>query len=1132
MAVQFILGRSGTGKTCYCINGVVEALLEQNSTQPLVLLVPEQATYQAERAVLSDKRIGGYSRLHILSFDRLQFLLSGRNTARPALSRIGRQMAVQRILREHRDELKAFEPSADYTGLGRQMAETIAELHQYAKTPDDIEKLLCELRKDENRNLAALKFGDIALVFKEYLKFIDGKFIDPDVQLTAACRKVSKAEFLKGAKLWVDGFAGFTTSELALLTGLLKVVAEAHIALCLDCSGIDLINPGAAGIDPAGLFSTTERTYAALVEIIRGCKLKLLKPVELRKPLRFASCPRLAHIERDVFEPEPKKIPAGDNVRIISAPDARSEVRFVAGEIVRLVREKNYRYRDIAVIASDIDRYAHYVRACFDDYRLPFFIDRRKPLDQHPVVHLICSAMRTVAGGFTQSDVFTYLKTDLVPISRSDVDMLENYCVAFGVTGSDWQRDSDWNFQGEEEPQFDERRINQIRSEVIKPLLELRNGFCPSENHSDIISASEFIKATFDFLERLGIGKKIGLWLEQAVERKDYAAVEEHQQFYGRLMDVFDEFYEVFAGRQMSCQDYFAIISSAFSQLMLAFIPPRLDQVLVGSIERSRHPDLKAVFLIGASQKQFPVPVNYTGILTDDDRIAAESANFPLAPAAAQKLAERQYLAYIAFTRPSEFLYVTCPVSDEKGITAARSQFIGNLESLFENLVEEQAADEQVRIDNLHNEIELADLLCSQLGKDTSGINPKVTTGLLDCLCEDKQLAKTGSMVKSAINYDNEAVLDDEVIVELFNRQIKSSESRLSTFAACPYRHFARYILELKERKEFKLEPLDVGIFYHSVLDALLKKINETGKDFAAFEDNELLAILNEQISKIVQTNSFISNFKRHSRHNTFIIDSAVETLEECVLAVAQMVRAGEFRPILSEIPFGRPADCLGEYKILLPDGRQLFLNGKIDRLDVAEVNGEKVTVIFDYKRREKSFSWPEFYYGLDMQLAVYMLAVRNAANSQYRNAAGAFYIPVEISVEETRKAKGIFNGEFYRQLDGTVESRSSKFYNFQVSKGNGQYGDYGRSGALKPDDFEKVLKFTGWKIIELVNKILSGNIDIKPYRLGTKTECSYCEYKSVCRFDWQINDYNDLPSVGKGKVFEEMEKTGGGKKD
>jgi ATP-dependent helicase/nuclease subunit B len=401
MAVQFILGRSGTGKTSYCIKAIVNELLEAGGEQPLILLVPEQATYQAERAILTDTRIAGYHRLNVLSFDRLQFLLSGRHTARPALSRIGRQMIIHRILRESENKLKIFGPSASWTGLGRRMANTITELHQYAKTPDDIDRLLCELAKDESNNLTALKFTDIALIFKEYLNFIEGKFIDPDIQLTRACQSVSKAAFVKGAKLWVDGFAGFTTAELAILTELLKTVADVKIALCLDPSIIDLANPDTAKLDPVGIFSPTERTYITLVEIIKKCKLPQEKPVILGKPVRFSSSVQLAHIERNIFESKPKNMPAADNIRIVSAPNARAEIRFVARQILRLVKEKDYRFRDIAVIASDIDRYEHYIRAYFDDYDVPFFIDKRKSLNQHPVVQLISSALQIVAGGFS-----------------------------------------------------------------------------------------------------------------------------------------------------------------------------------------------------------------------------------------------------------------------------------------------------------------------------------------------------------------------------------------------------------------------------------------------------------------------------------------------------------------------------------------------------------------------------------------------------------------------------------------------------------------------------------------------------------------------------------------------------------
>ncbi|MCX5637694.1 MAG: exodeoxyribonuclease V subunit gamma, partial [Planctomycetota bacterium] len=608
-----------------------------------------------ERAILGDRRIAGYHRLNVFSFDRLQFLLSGKNTARPALSRIGRQMVVHRLLRANKSKLEIFGPSAGWPGLGRQMANTIIELHQYAKTPEDIDRLLGELQKDKRNSLTTLKFGDIGLIFKEYLKFIEDKFLDPDVQLARTCRAVSKADFVKGAKLWVDGFAGFTASELAILAELLKAVAEAQIAVCLDPTDtdFDLANPDAAGTDQTSLFYPTQRTYAALIELIKKCKLQLAKPIVLNRAVRFSSCPALTHIEQHIFKSKPARVTTADNIRIISAPNERAEVQFIAGRILELVREKDYRYRDIAVIASDIDRYQHYIKAYFDDYGIPFFVDKRKPLNQHPVVQLICSALQVVTGGFSNSDIFTYLKTDLVPpaeggfdpaglrpIERSDIDLLENYCLAFGINAGDWQSDKQWDFAcprmplsgaGEDNEVFDNLQIDQIRRNAITPLLELKNRLYPADNPSKTIGPEEFTRIIFGFLDALQVRRTLGSWIEEAAEQKDYATVDQHRQFYDSLVNIFDELVEVFAGQNMVPEDYFAIINSAFSQLTLAFIPPTLDQVLVGSIERSRHPDLKAVFLIGTTQRQFPVPISSESILTDDDRCAAESADFPLA---------------------------------------------------------------------------------------------------------------------------------------------------------------------------------------------------------------------------------------------------------------------------------------------------------------------------------------------------------------------------------------------------------------------------------------------------------------------------------------------------------------------
>jgi ATP-dependent helicase/nuclease subunit B len=344
--------------------------------------------------------------------------------------------------------------------------------------------------------------------------------------------------------------------------------------------------------------------------------------------------------------------------------------------------------------------------------------------------------------------------------------------------------------------------------------------------------------------------------------------------------------------------------------------------------------------------------------------------------------------------------------------------------------------------------------------------------------------------------------------------------------------------LELKERKEFKLEPLDLGVVEHKVLDGLLKKLKAEKKDFATVERGELLKFLRGVIAELIGMDSFIANFIHRSRYNTFIVGSASEVLEDCVLAIGEMVRAGIFRPEWSEISFGKGKE-LGEYKIGLSGGRVLALGGKIDRLDVAEVGGDKIAAVFDYKkRRDIPFGWTRFYYGLDMQLPIYLLAVRNASAAQYKvkDAAGAFYMPVEVSPKmgtfdelSTKeedfdyKARGLFNGQFFKQLDSQARSGWNKFYNFRIIKEGDQYGNYSISGALRPGDFEKVLRFAEAKAIDLAEEIVSGKIDVKPYRLNTKSPCSYCKYKAVCRFDWQINDYNPLASQRKNEVLEKI---------
>jgi len=1145
MAVQFILGRSGTGKSSHCLGAIAEAL-RADSDQALILLVPEQATYQAERAILSDPHLSGYHRLQIVSFNRLQFFLAGRNTVTPRISTLGRQMMVHKILRDSREDLRVFGSSAMLPGFAREIANTITELYRYAKSPEDLAALEAQLQAEKGDPLAALKFADISRVFSRYTEALGERFVDPEAHAIKASAAVAQADFLKGARLWVDGFAGFTGAEIVLLVELLKVVSDAHIALCLDPAGLGP-KPGPGGSSGAdGLFEPTERTYQDLCEMIRAEKIEMHKPVLLKEAKRFSASEPLAHVERNLFRFRARQSRADHAIRLVSASSLRAEVQFVAGQIRRLVQQEGYRYRDMAVVASDLGHYEHYVRAYFDDYAIPFFIDQRKPLNQHPVVELIIAALQAVTGGFKHADVFAYLKTDLVPIESGDVDALENYCLAFGVDGRDWTSPDPWRFQGAGHADSDERQIGRIRRRATEVLLELKEALGPKGEAEKTLTSAEFTRAVFGLLDGLKVRQAVGEWIDEAQRTGDLASADEHRQFFDKLIDLFDELVAVFEQEPMTPQEYLALLNLAFAQMTLAFIPPSLDQVLVGSIERSRHPNLRAVFLLGATQKQFPVPVPSSGVLTDADREAAEAAGFHLAPATTQSLAERQYLAYIAFTRPSEFLCISYPAADEKGSPIVRSHFVDELVALFEDLAEESIADNRSEMADVHTQSELAEWLCSRLGRDAFAPEAEngPLQGLLDALRADGNWARTADSVCAALDYDNRAVLQGDVVEHLFGQPLRGSATKLAAFAACPFKYFLRYTLQLKPRQEFKLEPLDLGNFYHAVLDALHKRLMADGQNFATADDDRLVQLVREQIETFTAQDPFLSKFIARSDHNAFIITNASEVLEECVLEIAQMARAGAFEPLLSEAGFGEVREgeqSLGRLELPLPNGGVLTLSGKIDRVDVAEIDGRRVALVFDYKRTEAAtnFNWAQFYHGLNIQLPMYLLALSEIAATPGDRVAGAFCMPIEhatksASLEELaqkverfgRKAKGLFDGDYASHLDPNAGSSWSPFYNFCVTKNDAQYGRYATSGALEPEDFERVLAFTRNKMIALATDIVAGRIEVHPYRLGTQAACSYCDYKAVCRFDWQINDYNFLESKGKRDVVEAESKS------
>ena len=562
--------------------------------------------------------------------------------------------------------------------------------------------------------------------------------------------------------------------------------------------------------------------------------------------------------------------------------------------------------------------------------------------------------------------------------------------------------------------------------------------------------------------------------------------------------------------------------------MTVALIPPALDQVLVGSIERSRHPDLKAVFLIGATQQQFPIPVHYDNILNDSDRKVTSDVGFELARTGSMQLVERRYLAYIAFTRPSCFLYITYPLTDEKGSEIQPSFLISQLKSLFTDLKEGKYFGSR----DVLNKSDLTALLASRLGKDNlspaDDIDAKCKW-LLDTALKDYDLTK----IKSAIDYKNTARLDNLPPQKI----LCTSATKLKSFASCPYQHFARHSLELKERRFFELEPFSLGLFFHKVLELLFNHLKSIDHSIYDADPDMLERFVDKMVEKLLIKDSFLKSFNARTKHNSFIILSAAQMIKDAVLEFSQIASAGSFLQIASEIGFGDKFP-LPAVEIKLENDKKLHIEGKIDRVDIASKAGKSYCLVVDYKRSQTAINWSLFSAGLDLQLPIYLLAVRNQTIEKCKNIvpAGAFYFQIQASPDSAdlseidkkadkikRKPKGIFNGEYFKLIDGKTETSYSPFYNFRITQKEKQFGVYDKSSLLTDEHSSAVLSFAENKLKELGDRILSGTIDITPYRYEKNIACTYCPYKSFCRFDWQINDYSEVKKISKMDFFESI---------
>ncbi len=1185
MGLRFIIGPAGSGKTQYIIDSVIEDLHRDRSesqwpaagsseilsSPPVLIIVPDQATFQMEKAILEDGKIGGFMNLHVLGFRRLclKVLDEVGGVAQPFITPVGRSMAVQSILWEHRDDLKVYAPMVDYPGFREEVIRALCEFNAYDVSPEELKQLTVD--EVARPPFLSHKLHDLELIYRKYRQFLQDNLLDPDDYLTLAAQRIPRSSLVRDAAVWIDGFSGFTPREYEAIEAILKTASQVNLALCMDREEIQ--HPPRE----TSLFHPVREVCERALEICRDNGISVEDTVVLGEdsPLPRFKHPELARLE-SAFRSKNRgrwqafeslcdgTVPGG--VHLVSAVNLQAEVEFVAREILRLVREEGLRFRHITVELRNLEKYKDLVEMVFTDHDIPYFLDLKSSLSHHPLAELIRSAFDIVLTDFGFDPVFRYLKTELVPLDRELIDELENYVLACGIRGKQWLMDDPWQYTmeflsdegGAPGAQVDNRRIDGIRREAMAAF----GKFCGKLKDAAKLTADRISLALYELLKDLGVEQTLSRWQEDCGQRGDLISAMEHAGVWDKALEILEQAVEILGPMPCEIETYALIINAGLEDMRLGAIPPSLDQVLVGSLDRTRQPECRVTFLVGASEGDFPMKHGEGGVFTDEEREILLKAGLNLEPSSRLKQLHEEYLVYIALTRPREALYVTFPLGDNDGKALFPSPVISWIRTTmpYKPTTFVSTDPPGTYPEDLHYVAPATvwGVTARRLSLVRQGLRPGIVwEEVYRWMLEPSRVHKARKIL-GALGFTNKLErLGHTLSGKLYGQPLITSVSRLERFQRCPFRHFAADGLGLRERQVFRLDPLKTGSFFHEAMREFVREVSAHGEQVAQMEQQDVVEIMDQVVGRLVpriQDRIFLSS----SRYQ-YVSNSLCALLRSSAQVFLEHAKKGNFRPLAVEVPFGLRGGVT-PYSLDVPGYGEVLLRGRIDRVDVARVGSRAYFRVVDYKSSKSKLDLLEVYYGLSLQLLVYLAVVldkwdelvggpfvlTNGAAEGHAEPArvvpyptGAVYLPIYDPFIKTdgpldsgsawaeRKKNLKMAGLLLEDIDvlRLMDSAASGYSDILPVQFTKSGGIGAKSHTVAGADLELLLDYVEHKVKQICADVISGRIDIMPYRRNREIACTYCELSPLCVFDVLVdgNEYNTLSHLSTGQIWEEI---------
>ena len=1147
MSIRFVYGRAGVGKSKWCIDRIKENI-NKDENHKLILIVPEQYTFNTENRILKSIGEPALLRTQVLSFKKMAHEVfeecGGR--VKEIIKESGRNMLIHKVLNDKIESLEYFRRISREQGFYEIVSDIISEFKKYNINIETLRSIEESIHEPELYE----KVKDLAIIYEAFDEAMNEGYIDGDDELTLLGKKLMESNIYDGAEVWIDEFSTFNPQQLEIIRLLAKGCKRVNITLCME-NALDLNEEQ----DITDIFNVVKSTEDKILKIMKENNISYDEPVDLnkinsnKKINRFENSPELEHVEKYFFSYPFKSFKGKcSRIKLYKANNIYDEIERVAKGISNLVRSGKYRYKDISVVCRNIDDYEKITAVIFNDYNIPYFLDKKLQLLNNPLIILITSAFEILFKDWSYESVFKYLKTGLTGIERNYIDILENFVLEYGVKGYKWTAkeiiSEEWLKENDEELSDEKIVVVELMEEVRRPIMNFHNKIKGKRKVIDIC------KAIYEFLNDIDAFSRINEWIENFDNIGLEDRVNEYRQVEEIVIEILDQAVDVMGDKELESYDFFKILNSGFTNEEIGVIPVALDQVNIGDVARIKGREVKVLYIVGINDGVLPEAKKDEGILSDNDRNILSEMGVDLASTTRNKIFEEQFLLYTALTISSDYLILSYPMADFEGKSLRPSIVIPRMKKILPDLIEESGlydlSSEMDRFNKVISPIPAFNELI--LAMRNSYDNEEVEEYWREVYKWFKENPEYEDIVKNifaGLDYSNlRNSVDKNHLRALYSNEdgkLMFSVSRLEKYAECPFSYFVQYGLKAKNRKVYEFTPPDLGSFVHDILDLFTNKVKTEGILWSDLNN----AKCKEMVSSLIDaklnehTNSILNSSKRFK----YLSSRFKRVISKSVTVIAEQISKGEFEIFKTEFDFG--SYKTGEAIALdLQDNEKVYLQGRIDRIDTLDLDGKTYVRIIDYKTGAKKFDLNELYYGLQIQLLVYLDAI--IKNSKYilekQVVPGAVLYfkvddpiikskkemtteEVEAEVLEELKLKGLVlkDAKVVKAMDKDIEG-----YSLIIPAAFKKDGDFkSTSDVITEEEFTLLREYVNKKMISLCEDMLCGDIKIEPTKQSNKIYCQYCDFSAICQFDTSIKDnkYNVISRKSKNEIWDNIRK-------